>query len=469
VETIAMIWKKAAALGLAIAAACSSTAGSPNGGGGGAAGTSSGDTSTSGAGNGSGSGDDGTAGSASGTNPSSSGTSGGSSSGGSSGLSDDAGMDATTAAADGASGGTATVAGCGATKLLAVPADPSAAGPWPVGVKTAAVTVASGKTIPVEVWYPAAIGSDSGKAAATYNLLSYFPAAEAAKVPASANKLQACDCFRDLPIDTTHGPYPAVIFIHGTGSFRTASLSTMTTWASRGFIAVAADHPGLFLSDALSGGDCPSTGIGQDLGRDVDAEIAALTNKTGDMAFLGTSVDMTRIGMSGHSQGASNAASFGNKPNVQVDMPLADLGGQVVASTSVLKSVLVVGGLSDTVVTFSNDMSAYTGSSAPVKRLVGITNADHLDVTDLCSQTNSAGQTGIQVANQYGVCSGLGLTFLNSLAKCGTLTPAVAGPDIVNYVTTAALEETLHCANRDAAFTDLKSAYPEVGEYDHTP
>jgi hypothetical protein len=114
-------------------------------------------------------------------------------------------------------------------------------------------------------------------------------------------------------------------------------------------------------------------------------------------------------------------------------------------------------------------MSAYTGSSAPVKRLVGITNADHLDVTDLCSQTNSAGQTGIQVANQYGVCSGLGLTLLNSLAKCGTLTPAVAGPDIVNYVTTAALEETLHCANRDAAFTNLKSAYPEVGEYDHTP
>jgi predicted dienelactone hydrolase len=336
-------------------------------------------------------------------------------------------------------------------------------------VRTAAVTIETGKTIPVEVWYPAPLGSDAGKTAATYNLLSYFPASEAAKVPASANKLQACDCFRDLPIDATHGPYPAVIFIHGTGSFRTASLSTMTTWASRGFIAVAADHPGLFLSDVLSGGDCPSTGVAQDLGRDVDAEIAALTNQTGDMAFLGSSVDMTRIGMSGHSQGASNAASFGSKPNVQVDMPLADLGGQVVASTSILKSILVMGGTSDSVVSYSSDMSAYSGSSAPIKRLVGITNADHLDVTDLCSQTNSGGQTAIQVANQYGVCSGVGLTFLNALAKCGTLSPAQVGPQIVNYSTTAALEETLHCTNRDAAFANLKSKYSQVGDYQHSP
>lgn len=465
-----MTSKTAAAFALAVVAGCSSTSApstANNGSSGG--GASSGDNSSSGTTSGGSADMNGGSGSSSGSPPGSSGaSSGGSSGSGTPGASGDAGT-GVTIAPDGAVVGPPVVAGCGSTKLYAVPDDPSAAGPWPVGVKTAQVTVATGKTIPVEVWYPASLGSDSGKTAASYNLLSYFPPAEANKVPASANKLQVCDCFRDLPIDASHGPYPAVIFIHGTGSFRTASLSTMTTWASRGFIAVAADHPGLFLGDFLAGGDCPSTGIGQNLGRDVDAEIAALTNKTGDMAFLGASVDMSRIGMSGHSQGASNAASFGNKPNVQVDMPLADLGGTVVASTSILKSVLLMGGMSDSVVTYSNDTSAYTSSSAPVKRIVGITNGDHLDVTDLCAQTNSAGQTGIQVADQYGVCSGVALTLLNGLAKCGTVSPPQAGPDIVNYVTTAVLEESLHCSNRDAAFANLKTKHPQVGDYEHTP
>jgi hypothetical protein len=73
------------------------------------------------------------------------------------------------------------------------------------------------------------------------------------------------------------------------------------------------------------------------------------------------------------------------------------------------------------------------------------------------------------VADQYGVCSGISLTLLNGLAKCGTVMPPQAGPDIVNYVTTAALEETLHCENRDAAFAGLKSKYSQVGDYQHTP
>ncbi len=367
--------------------------------------------------------------------------------------------------------GAGEVAGCGTARLLQVPADPSVAGPWPVGVKTAKVAIAGG-TIDVEVWYPATVGSEAGMSQATYDVTSWLPAGQASKIPASANALATCDCYRDLPIDGTHGPYPGVIFIHGTGSFRVASMSQMTAWASRGFIAVAADHPGLFLTDFLVapfgialGGCTGGTGIAQNLGRDVDAEIAALTHKTGDLAFLGDSIDMSRIGIGGHSQGASNAAQFGNKPNVQVDMPLADLGGTVVPSTPSLKSVLVVGGMSDSVVAYSSDKSAYAGSPAP-RRLVGITGADHLDVTDLCTQTNASGQTAIEVASQYGVCNA---STLAALAKCGTLSPPKLGPTITNYVTTAALEETLHCADRGDAFSALLTKFPQVGDFEHSP
>ena len=331
----------------------------------------------------------------------------------------------------------------------------------------------TGGVRPVEIWYPAKLGSDSGQTAASYDVEQYLPNGQAAKIPPSANKVASCGCYRDLPLDSTHGPYPAVIFLHGPGSFRTASLSTMVQWASRGFVVVATDHAGLYLTDFLvtsSLGTCSGgTGVGygsQNLGADVDAMIAALTAASGDFAFLGTHVDMTQIGISGQSQGAQNAAQFASKPHVAVDMPLADLGGTVPTATSALKSVLVVAGTSDSVVSFSSDMSAYGGSTAPIKRLVGITGADHLDVTDLCWETNSAGQTAIQAANQYGVC-GVGL--LDALAKCGTLSPPTLGPGIVNYVTTAALEETLHCADRSAAFSGLVSKYPQVGTYDHNP
>jgi predicted dienelactone hydrolase len=451
---------------VALAAACANGAASDDGRDAGGSGTGSG-VASSGSSGSSGSADDGDA--------SSSGASGG---GGASGVGlaapggSDGGADTgPTGSPDGSTTSAAPpdVAGCGTTKLYQVDAtDTGAPGPWPVGVQTAKVSV-SGGAITAEIWYPAPLGSDAGKTAATYNVLDYVPSSEAAKVPASANKLVPCSCYRGLPIDATHGPYPAVIFIHGTGSFRVASLSTMTQWASRGFVVIAADHPGLFLSDVVSGGDCPNSGLGQNVSRDVAAEIAALTSATGNFAFLGASVDLSRLGISGHSQGASSAASLGNTANVQIDMPLADLGGQVVETTSALKSVLVAGGLNDSVVAYSSDQSCFSNSQASVKRLVGITAGDHLDVTDLCDTTNAAGQTAIEVANQYQICAGIGLTLLNSLAKCGMVSPVTAGPGIINYATTAALEETLHCQDRSAAFANLQTKWPEVGDYQHTP
>ena len=300
-------------------------------------------------------------------------------------------------------------------------------------------------------------------------------------IPDSANKLAVCNCYRDLPLDTSHGPYPAVIFIHGTGSFRVASMSTMTSWASRGFIAVAADHPGLFLTDFLASGNCQGDGTGTTNpagtldATNIDAEVAALTNKTGDFAFLGSSVDMSRIGLSGHSQGAAGAATASSRPgvpNVQVDMPLADLGGAVPTGSSV-KSALFMGGANDSVVAYSSDVSAYQSTTVKLKRVIGITGGDHLDVTDLCYETNSMGKTGIQVADEYNVCGtgapSAALSLLNGLAKCGMVMPPSAGPGIVNYATTAALEETLHCINRDAAFSSIETAYPQVSDFEHTP
>ena len=43
------------------------------------------------------------------------------------------------------------------------------------------------------------------------------------------------------------------------------------------------------------------------------------------------------------------------------------------------------------------------------------------------------------------------------------------GPAIVNYTSTAVLEQTLNCVDRSAAFNNLKTEYPQVSDFEHTP
>jgi hypothetical protein len=381
--------------------------------------------------------------------------------------------------------------GCGATMLLTVPDDPSLPGPWPVGVQTVSIPVngggppdggvgvtgtaggasGSGFNLTAEIWYPATIGSEAGKPQKPYDLRTWLPPSQQSKIPDSAvqNNFQS-GCYSGLPIDATHGPYPAVIFIHGTGSIRIASITEAVQWASRGFIVVASDHPGLDMEDslatagalgALAYGPCPGSGISEDVSRDVDAEIAALTPPSGDLTFLGTSIDMTRIGISGHSAGAGDAAMYSTKPNVEVDIPLATMNG--VSPSSTLKSVLIMAGEQDKVIAFSDDESSYASSPTP-KRLIGIPNTGHLVPTDLCYLTNAQGQNISQVGIQYHVC---GVQLVSDLLfDCSSsYIDEATGNAIMNYATTAALEETLHCVDESAAWANLVShfASPDAG------
>jgi hypothetical protein len=361
----------------------------------------------------------------------------------------------------------AVTAGCGSAKLYETNAqDPGLLGPWPVGVKTLKVPAGSA-TLNVEVWYPAKLNSQLGKAKQTYDLRDWLPMG-AVKIPDAKNKLAVCECYRDLPLDTDHGPYPAVVYIHGLGSMRVASESTMAVWASHGFVVIAADHPGDMLTDFLAGFGALEgcTGSGADPGDmafEANAVMAAMNAKSAGFDFFGTSMDLTRMALGGHSQGGGTVAGMANTPNVKVVITLAPLGGG--ALNAPVDSMLQVTGTIDSVVGYST--SAYTSDTSKIRRMVGITNAGHIDVTDLCKEKNPEGKTGIQVASDEGVCGAL---ILSGLAQCGGDPVATdVAPLIVNYATTAALEETLHCVNRDAAFSALKTKYPQISEFLHTP
>ncbi|MDB4977697.1 MAG: putative lipoprotein signal peptide, partial [Myxococcaceae bacterium] len=335
-------------------------------------------------------------------------------------------------------------------------------------------------------FYPAQPGSTAGKPEVGYDIRVFLPKSQQKLIPDSASpplKAVGGHLYRDVPLDNDHGPYPVVIFIHGTASFRVASVSTNAHWASRGIVVLAADYPGLGLNDVLvATGQCsPDVSTGdQDLPGDVNAQLAALKSASGDAAFLGGHVDLTRLGISGHSQGGCITATLSTVPGVRIVIPLD--GSTATTDSPSLESIMYASGMADSVIGYdfpligntvcplfsSDSKDAYNASPGPPKvkkRLVGVTGGGHLVPTDLCFK-NAAGNNPVQESTARGVC-GVGsavIIGLPALNDCGTLTDPKVGVDAINYATAAALEETLLCQDRTKQFADLKKNVPQVGE-----
>lgn len=360
-------------------------------------------------------------------------------------------------------------------------------------------TVTIGR-LTVEVVYPAEPGSTAGLPEATYDVRDWLPPSERSKVPDAASPAVGPiggHLYRDVPIDAGHGPYPVAIFVHGTASFRIASGSTLVQWASRGIVVLGADYPGLFLADqlcqttgsaSLNACNCAETGA-QDIPGDVNTQLAALASPSGGLAFLAGRLDTGRIALSGHSQGGCVAASLSGLPNVQAVLPFS--ASTTVYPSASLQSILYASGMVDTVMGYDaaqlgnfvcpnasdgtpafSVKKGYTDSPGPTavtKRLVGIAGGGHLVPTDLC-QNNAFGRNAIQEAEQDGVC-GIDTAViigLPALFDCGTI-DMPTGVRAVNYASTAALEETLLCRDRSAAFASLQTNVPVVGEFLHAP
>lgn len=348
-------------------------------------------------------------------------------------------------------GGPGEAVGCDGVPLLAVPEDGALAGPWPVGVRTVKVGA-----LTAELWYPAELGSDAGAPAVRYDIRTALPDAEQGKVSDAKNPWQDCDCYRDLPLDAAHGPYPAVVFVHGTAGFRSQSLELVTHWASRGFVVIAADHPGLWLKDLL-GSICGMQVPAQALGADIDSLVDAIGAPAGDLEFLKDHVDGGRIGMAGHSAGGGAIKSFGGV--AQVLIPMAAGGVDVGAA---LKSTLVLGAQADKVVAYSGQQDGYASSPAR-KRLVGIANSGHLAFSSLCSLRNADDEDFLTIATAAQIC---GAQFASFLFDCEpSYTPDATNWQITNFASSAALEETLHCRDVGDKFAGLQARFPEVGEF----
>jgi pimeloyl-ACP methyl ester carboxylesterase len=343
---------------------------------------------------------------------------------------------------------------CDGGPLRPVPADTAEHGPWTVGVRTVDL---DGLT--VEVFYPAGRIPQSQKQPVTYDLREQLPAADRKRISDEDAPRLPCDCYRDVPADLSHGAYPVVIFLHGKGGFRTQSLSQMLHWASRGFVVLAADLPGLRLEDVLEQA-CSGVVVTPDVRRDVKRMLAAVRGEGSAFEFLGHRLDGSRVAIAGHSAGGLALASFGDL--AQVLIPMAAGGVQ---RGRALESTLVLGGTADTVVPYRRQRLGYALSPAP-KRLVGLAKAGHLAFSNICTITNENGESLSKILDGAGVCGASVVTTPMRL-ECDDddLLPAQDAWEVINPVTAAVIEETLYC-DPDAArvFETLEDDYPAVAE-----
>ena len=189
----------------------------------------------------------------------------------------------------------------------------------------------------------------------------------------------------------------------------------------------------------------------QDLLGDLETILAGFAGDESGLDFVRDWTDLERIAVVGHSAGGNAATSAADFPGVQVVVSMAGSGAP---NSPDLDSTLFLGGMSDTVVSFSQTQAAYERTDSP-RRLLGISDGAHLIFSDICELTNSAGQDLVEIATEAGVC---GTQFASFLFDCAASSiPPDESNAIVKGATTWEFETHLHCDDGLNAFDDFGS------------
>ncbi len=327
---------------------------------------------------------------------------------------------------------------------------------WPVGALT---TELAG--LPLEVWYPAAEGSASGKSPLRYDLRRFLPTAEAQKIPDSAEPFQSCACFADLPIAPELSHLPLVIMVHGTAGFRTASLTQATFLAAQGFLVIAADHPAINLKDILTS----LFGLFRaDQKGDVERILSALQSNEAAIHPYLQLADTTHIGLIGHSAGGGAVSALGRLPGVKALVVMA-AGSRIDAAPGVFS--LVMGAVDDQVSNYEAQRKAFQNVAAP-KAFIGLNRAGHLAFTDICTLMPASGGI-LNAAITYGLAvPPLVAKLGRDGCKEGQLEPERSAA-IINASIAAVLNDTLRGIPAAEALGGLQASFADIKDFEFSP
>jgi pimeloyl-ACP methyl ester carboxylesterase len=298
-------------------------------------------------------------------------------------------------------------------------------GPYPVGITT--LELASGPL--VEVWYPAVQGTTGTD---TYDMREFTPEAIQALLTGDAPSTFTIDAGRDA--EAAEGPFPVVLFSHGSAGIRLQSSFLTSHLASWGMVVASPDHPSRDLNSRLGGGpEEPTNSVDDLLGT-----LALLGGQNQDGPLAGR-MDLDSVAAVGHSAGGGTVLAAASDPAIDgyVSMASGILGGDDSPALPAKPSFFMAGS-EDAVVPPERTRSAFEAVPTPSLLWV-LEGVGHNGFDDFCTFGNGQGIIGVAIA------SGLGGLLesqpaLKALGEDGCVPPAVPVTDtfpIINHAVTS--------------------------------
>lgn len=276
--------------------------------------------------------------------------------------------------------------------------DPAEWGPFPVGVRTfdldvAAATSESTRELTVELWYPA-IEEARGAPKDTIDLVAEAPDAvheQYDDLPPLEFEVRQV---RGAPMRRDDGPYPLVLFSHGSYGIRFQSVFWTLYLASHGYVVAAPDHPGNTLYEALleGVGDANEVfveGI-EERPNDVLALLDHLVDRAGDEADpLHGVLDPERVAVSGHSFGGyTSIVAALEDERIDAIVPMApmtvaiEIQGYELANLPV--PVMMMAGAEDRTLEPDTEMLGPWKDMPPPRYYLELADAGHFTFSDVC-------------------------------------------------------------------------------------
>jgi predicted dienelactone hydrolase len=310
---------------------------------------------------------------------------------------------------------------------------------FPVGHTTAHINVRGtlGENRPVDVglWYPARFlhdcdrsEGDEGNAGCSPTPASYTSRLNGVPLLPQWAPLSwtigTRDAFENLPL-SHEGRFPVVVFSHGHQNNAIDYVYTLEGIASHGFIVAAPDHVNDtqddvridFVNAAAKRTLIPCfDGLPSPCSHAAPADVPmSMTDRVHDVSavldalptWFGERVDMTRVGIMGHSRGtvtalavAGGSTIWGFPPErrvkalmgMAIGAPAITFGADVQSIT--IPALLLAGAL-DTTAPLAISQAAYDTMASTEKELVIFQNAKHRHFdSGLCAQMQSSGAIG---------------------------------------------------------------------------
>lgn len=220
-------------------------------------------------------------------------------------------------------------------------------GPYDVGVQTITVDADSERPLTVDVWFPIDDAGDAPPHQYTFLPDVYYESPTAVTVDASQI--------------SSDGPFPLVVYSHGSGGLRYIAADYSEAIASHGYVVAAPDHTGNTAVELVLQAETDRAAVAFNRPNDVLAVIDAMTNpqNTATAGFV-PSVDPELIAVTGHSAGGyttyavaagaeTELGSIAPDPRIDAIITLAPTSGGITdeAFAAMTTPALAIGGTKD--------------------------------------------------------------------------------------------------------------------------